>query len=1157
MATLIQRFDIALEGNQLSVRLPEQVGNLLVIKNTIEGLVKNPPTSLGDFSRVLNELRLPDLVGSDFATSLGSLQGAVPTELSSVTGELVNKLAELKITISTRLVATIDDALAAIRAIHRLGTVDFSCLQQPKTGSSGAVGGPGPAPAGGAGPSAGSTPTGTSPASGSQPSSIEAASDQVKFINDRLGGLPAPFNVESFLPWLDNLLAFRHKPGILPNTIPIVDDILDPLNTLTAWHSSSPTQIREHMVQSVDSLLQLVRSTVPGLMGAMVADLAASSTRLDAARLRQVAEGLTARLAELKTAINSGNIGGTAGAVDEINSLLDAYESLSLSMRNGLLPTLPALNSRLSALPENLKDEMAHLVSVLLPNPALGEVANALPELRKNPAIAKEIEKQFEPLMKWMQAFTDLLDVKAVQEPLQTVAENARNAVDGLEDGLAQATAQVRAVFAELESLVDHLDTKAQVDRIEAGIGAFKIELVKRIETLFAPVRDAISQVIKGADKQIDAFSPDDVVEALRAAMTNLAAVFTDPDVVSAMDTIRNTVDSVRIQIDGLSFAPLTDEIIAGISEIAEALGSIDPSKLNPALEVALQAALAILPNDLQIMTDPLVGEFDGMVESGPVVLLEGVKAKSDEVLGKVHSFKPAALIGDQLSKPYNDLLAAMEAFKPSSLLAPADDEVAKLKQRMIAQADPGKLIEPLEEPFSQLTASLDRFKPGDLVKPLGDAISKTIDEILAVLPGDEIASQIDSALGVIKGVVGFCRAIVDMLNKTNLILSGLADSETQFSDLLESILEKIDSISDLAPLESKLRQLSAALDETKASALATAFQNAVTPLLGALETLNPGGLHAGLIRAYSDVSRSALEALPASAKKAAIAAALNRFDPLDPEFGRPYQSLAVYRKNLADAKAALAASLADWDSRYHSVDGTMAHFRLTDVTTAQLREWVREEVRRSFLELLKAVLARVEVLALPFSATFAQITTLVNLLESKIEDLLLGPNSLEGIRDSVNDLLKCLRDFNLNFLTESLDGVFNKVRDKVNSVNPAKFKKILSDSFNGMLDEIDLSLIIPREDVKTLDDDFGALIAKLKKLDPKALVTDIVQPEYERTIIPLVDAFDISALLQAIIERLRSLDAELKVELKRVNDAFREMKGSVPMAGASVSISL
>ncbi|GAK58615.1 hypothetical protein U27_05589 [Candidatus Vecturithrix granuli] len=1152
MPTLFQRLDTVLDGNELSTRLPEQVEKLTSITNTVVGLIQDPPDSLADFSRILNELPLPDLVGSDFASSLSSLQSALPSELSSVVGDLVNGLSELQNTVSTELVEILDDALKAILAIHRLIQIDFSCLSSSKSESSNTR-----SRSSSNGSDSGDLGNRRLSNREIEISGIAEASNQIKTINKVLDSFPSPFNIENFLNWLKDVVAIRHKQNLLPGTIPIIDDIIDPLNTLTTWRSFNADQICDHLVRSLQNLVTFTRSTVYRLMSNLASDLSATTSQLETATLSQIADSLTMRLHELQLSVNSANLSDTLEAVNEINTQLNNYESLRATMQTGLLSILPVLNSRLNTLADDLFDEMGHLVSVLRPNPAIGEIANALPKSNDDYAVLEAIEEQFQPLSEWMEDLTNQIDFQVIQEPLSAVANTAHTAVDNLEQGLIQVTVQVRAIFGKVESLLDEIDTYALINQIKNAIEDFEVELIQQIKSLFALARDAVAQIISSINGQMDKFSPEDVIAALRQMMASLTSVFNDAAVVSAINDIRKTLDQVKTQIEQLSFAPLTAQVISGIEEISVTLKSIDTSALNATLQAALQVALALLPDDIKPLTDPLIGEFDNLVESGPVSLLQSVQAQPEKLLDKVRDFEPATLIGDSLSKPYEDLLSKMHAFKPSTLLDPVNAEIDKLKQRLENKANPGKLIELLEQPFNQLLADFDQFKPEALVKPLDDAISNTINNILTVLPVDEILHQIDTVLGSIKEVVDFGENLVKMFEKITKIFAGLSDSENQLTNWMNAILGKVESIRDLSVLETKFTELAAVIDEIKASPLNAIFQNATTPLLNALNTLDPKTRHVALIQAYSGFPRSTLETLPDSTEKTAIIAALDRFNPLNPDFGAPYQALLLYKTTLSQAHTNLQTVFGDWDRHYHSEDSTLAQFQVTPITTSQLRSWLQEEMSVSFLGPLKVLFVRIEALASPINMVFTQITNLVTTLQAKINDLLLGPTSLEGIRNTLNDLIQRLHDFNLDFLTESLEDIFKQLREKINQINPANFKETLNQSFTNMLTEINLSLIIPTADLQTLDNNFNALIEKFKTLDPKKLVTEVVQPEYEATIVPLIETFDLRELLEAIIERLRSLDEELKNEMKRVNAAFRTMKNSIPSMNVAGAISL
>jgi hypothetical protein len=69
--------------------------------------------------------------------------------------------------------------------------------------------------------------------------------------------------------------------------------------------------------------------------------------------------------------------------------------------------------------------------------------------------------------------------------------------------------------------------------------------------------------------------------------------------------------------------------------------------------------------------------------------------------------------------------------------------------------------------------------------------------------------------------------------------------------------------------------------------------------------------------------------------------------------------------------------------------------------------------------------------------------------------------------------------------------------------------------------------------------------------------VVEIVQPEFEEKIIPLLEIFDISAVLTALFDQLAGVEEELKAEMARVNEAYQRMRDSVPSISISIDIDI
>jgi hypothetical protein len=237
---------------------------------------------------------------------------------------------------------------------------------------------------------------------------------------------------------------------------------------------------------------------------------------------------------------------------------------------------------------------------------------------------------------------------------------------------------------------------------------------------------------------------------------------------------------------------------------------------------------------------------------------------------------------------------------------------------------------------------------------------------------------------------------------------------------------------------------------------------------------------------------------------------------------------------------------LGGWDGRYHGPDGALSCVTGLQASTANLSTWVGGTLGGA-LRPLRSLLT----LAGPIGALIApvatQIQALVGDLAGKVTQLLTGPGSVGAIKGAIDGLVARLHGLNLNFLTQSLGDVFHTVRAKLEALSPAALKGIVDKAFNDMLGTLDLGLILPAADVAALDADYHAVIAKLQALDPKKLVIDVVQPQFDTKVKPLIQAFDLAAALDAVSQMLQRLKGDLRTELGKVNDAYKAMLAAAP----------
>ncbi len=1148
MPTLFERLDTGVGGTDLSVKLTVQTGQLGSLATTVRSLITNPPSSLDDLTASLGDLQVPDLgVGPQFAGMLGNLRTAVPTDISSVIGPLTTGLGELETTIGPGLTTVLAGALDVVLAVQRLATTDFRCLGAGGGAGANGNGGPPPPPENGGDPPPENG--GATQAGGGTATATAAATASATRLNTVLDRLPTPLTIPGFLGFVATLLDDPERDTLLPHVFPLLDGVRDPLVTLVAWDGMTGAEIRSDFAATLAATRDLVAGVGAGAVGSVAADVVAATSGLPTTPLSQIADGLAARLQELADAVTAGDLGGTGPAVGALNALLDQYDVLRADLEDPLT-NLADLSSRVGALPDDLEDRMTIALGALggstEPTGLVETLAGLLASEADGPAI-QALEDQLSAFAAWLQDLVAKLDLSALEEPLGAVADSARGAVDAVDDALVGVTLQAQALFAELESVLDGVDVEALRAQVEQAIGDFGDELVAKLTELFAPARDAVHEVIETIDEGVDAFDPADIVSALQDVIEQLTGVLDDPEVASAIGSISTAIEASAQELEALSFAPIVDGIVEAIDAVAELLRGIDTAELGVPGQLALTAAVELLPEDLTPATDPLIVDFGVLVESGPVPLVASVRAQPERLLASVRRFEPGTLVGSALSAPFDALVTQMEAFKPSALLAPVEQELASLKARLKKEASPGLALAPLEPLFDDLLAAFDQLHPGQLVAPLEEVITRVVEGIIEALPVDETFAAVDSALAEIQNVVDIGNTIETTLERLRDTLEAFENPAQQLADWIDSILAKVEPLPDDGSVAAALAALDTAIDGVRAQELESLLAAGLTPALATLDGLNATARLTSVVQAYRKLSTPALTALPDSAEKAAIVAALNRFDPLDPAFGDPYRAIAGFRNDLLATKAALTEALAGWDERHHAAGGTLAELAASQPVPAQLAARVREHLDARFVQPLTAAFSATQPIAATLAAMARQVEKVMEDVNDKLGAILTGPDSLTAIRDAVQELVDRLRTFDLGFLTESLNDVFENVRGKLDAANPSHLRELVDGVFDDMLAALSLAQILPPADVAALDAAYAEVRDKLKQLDPGTLVTEVVQPEFEATIVPLLAAFDLTPLLDALIARLQSLDEELRAEMDRVNEAWQRLRDSIP----------
>jgi ElaB/YqjD/DUF883 family membrane-anchored ribosome-binding protein len=1150
VATLFARLDVALDGNDVTVQVEGHAAALTGIGGTLSSVLENPPGAVADLSQALGSLPLPDLDvgGLRLASVYEDLRDALPTDLSGLLEAVISGLQTLQATASEQIAGVVGAALESVTALRALAELDLRCLD-PRA------------------PAAPETPGGTPPASpgaspgagdgDAEPSGAAAAQAGVERTNAVLDMLPSPLDVRGFMTFVHGLLAIPQRATLLPHSVPALDAVKDPLDTLMTWDGMTGEQIRSDFAATLTAAGDLVRSSFGAALDGLVTDLEAATDVIPVSDLTNIATGLSTHLEALASAVSAGDVSDTEATVSEMEELLDQYAVVRAAIPLANLDTLPR---RVAGRAVEL-ERRATLAESALPEASGGAgLVEMLSGFLNQDASAENIADLRDVIsaqIAWLQDLIDKIDVSALQEPIEQIAQGAQGAVDALDAALVDVTLQIQELFGSVRDLIAEVDLAELRSQTEQAMQEFRQDLTAHLNAFFEPARAAVAAVVEQIGETADQFDPEQVVDALRGAVEAVAGVLEDPEVAAAIAEIRGVVEGAKDGLEQLSFAPVIDPVVEAIDEVAEILRTIDTSLLPTPAQLALQAALAILPEDLTPVTDPIALEFGALIDAGPLPLLEGVRAQPDRLLESIRRFEPAALIGSALSEPLEAVLGQLESFRPSSLLEPVAAQFDDLKQRLAEDAAPGRLLQPLEPPFAQLLQSLDMLRPEDVVAPLEQTISEVINSVLEASPADEILEQTGEILGRIQMVGGVLSGVVDTVVRIRDLLAGFADPAAQLEAWIDSILGKVEPLPDDGSIAAALSALESALDAARGTAFTTRIDTALNPLTAALGTLAPQQRLTAIIHAHRAVSPTALAALPDSPEKTAIAEVLERSNPMQAEFARPYRALDVLRRDLAASRASLGVGLQNWDQRHHGAGSAFGKLRGLEPVPAQLAQQAREALNDRFVRPVSGLLAMAGPLQRVLDGVVGELQLLSASVEAKTAALVEGPGSLEGIRNALEQFVERLRGLDLAFLTDSVTELFDDVRSELSAIDPASLREAVDEAFAELLDGLSVEQVLPAAELQAVDLAYEEIIEKLQALDPEALVVDVVQPEFEATLLPLLESFDLSRLLEILVERLRALDDELRVELGRVNDAYKALRDAVPPLGISIDIDI
>jgi len=1172
MAGILASLDAKLGPIDVGGLVSQQAGALGPVSDAVSALTGGAPDGLQDLLDTMKELPMPKFpFGIDLSTTFGSARGALPSDLSSVSGDLMSGLQNLSDTVSAQFGQLLAGVVKAVSSLADLTQIDFRCEPggagseapgEPEGGGGAPGGAPGGAQDGGEPPGGGQGGGGGGGGpggGGSTPSPTAQALDQVKSVLDLV---PPDLSVDTALAWLvkaTDLPAADFTAGL---GLPLIDDVRDALVTLLDWKQLDASGVAANLAQSLGDAASFVQASIDAAMSGASADLAAAAQGLHVQDLGTIADGLASGLAQIKTAVAAGDLSGTSGAIAQLGSLLDQLDSIRPDL-DPVLAGLPALAEQAAALPRQLEDQVEHVVSVLGPAARVGPlpVVQVPPGALEGPAM-QAMTKPLSSAVGWLQDLLAKLDIPQVSQALETVVGPAMSAIDDLETGLVAVTTEVQHLFGQVQSVLDQVDVAGAAQQVEQAIQGFSDTVVAKLGQVFEPVRTAIHAAVDAIGSALGGFDPQAIADGMQAAMQAIGEVLGDPAVTDTVKSIHDAVSAAAQALGSVSFSSVCDDVVDAIEGVTDVLQAIPPPLVTPPIHDAIAQVLGALPKDLAPITDPLVDDLNQAIEQGPSQFIETAKDAVATVVEKVEAFDPAKVAAGEVSTALGGVVEQMQGFQPSALLAPVREELESLKDRVRQAGNPGALLEPFAEPFAELMEAFGSLDPDALLAPLDEAVQAAVNGVLDAIPAEDALDQLGATLQRVADVVAPIDSVVAAMQRIQQIVDLLSDPDALVDAWLDPILDELTTV-DVASIEPALSDLKAAIAKTKAAEL----QPVLSPLLDPAASMGgtaPQVKLAAVIQAYLGVSPAAVAALhPDSAEKADLTTLLGRFDPSDPEFGKPWTSLGDWAEHLGSAGTSLTELLQGWDARFHADGTVLGCLAALQPTGADLRQFVgqaADDLVRPVLRVLFGMAQPVGVAIQPFATEFE---ALAGSVHAALDGLVGGPASLQSLTTAAQGLIQRLRDFNLGFLRDAVGALFTDLEGKLKALDPSALGQALDQAFEEMLSAISLDLLIAPADLAELDQTYASVLQTVEDLDPEKALAPL-RDVYDNDVKPLVKTLDVTEDLQTVLDSLQALQTELPDGVDRVNKAYKEMLNSVPApmpisidVGADLGVSL
>ncbi|MEM0995712.1 MAG: hypothetical protein AAGN35_01475 [Bacteroidota bacterium] len=1118
---LIADIELITGGNSACDILEIPVNALRSAANSLDNMKNNPPAAIRDLTAELEALTPPQIPGVDaLAAGIASVKDKLPNDAGDLTQPLADAINDFFGTLEENFAGKLDDMIGGLTGLGHVAGLAMGASPLP-----------------------------------------EDLDDTLDSLEVSLNVLPSPLTVESLLTFINAGLENFPRTLFKNRYIPIIDELRDKLGTTLRWKAMNGQEIADELENTLLKLAQVIRATFIGnCLDPVLDDLQRFNDSIDEPALTTALDGMTSSLTTVRQAVEAGDI---SAVTSDVAALLEYRTFITNALGNVDAQTIIFRNSlqEIERMDTELEDRVVHFLSLIQPNNDLRTFYLLLAPLAEQ-MNTQSIEVIVDKLGEYLGSFSGILkgiNLNSVKDDFISAMEAAADGIESLRTTMMEMTISFSAMMEEVKDTLDGLGLDGIVTTMESGLNNFTATVENAADQLFGPVQDFFKGIFQNIRDFLAQLDPDTIVAALRDIISQFTDLLSNPQLLEAIDQVKQAIDDVNAEIAQFSFKPGADVVIEGIDKVEQILKKLATLEIPDFLKIAVQLALDQINPTLDPVVDALVDELEKIIDEGPRKVLLQVKVGPQKLVDIISRYSPENLVADCIGPAFQDLLTEMTRFKPSSLLEPIQAALDAVKEQVQRLGDPETLLAPLDEPFMEVIGILDAFDPEEIISPLDDAMQNGVQTILEILPLGAANAVFDQIAGlglIIQALADKATRIQSFIDGLRIRLSGLQGAQQQMQAISADIASRIDAFTDISGVTTAMDEVSLALADIHSASLTAEVNNVLNPLIAKVQSLQVKPKLAAIASALTSFPLEQLASLPPSLNKTNLEAFLTQFDPTVGQIAAPAELLDTLPAAVASAREDFDELMLEWNDRHLEANGPIMALYQPTLTAAELRTMLKDTMENELTRLLEPFMIIVERLEGGARGLALKLTDVIDGINDLLDDLTDITDAVEELRTALDDLVETFLSFNLNFISESFGEIFDALRNQLMGLLPSGIAEALSDMYKDLLGLLDVTELL---DASALDAEFLAIIDLLRGLDPSEIIVNALQPEFEK-VLEFILRFDLSVQIDAFLEQIDRLIDDLRTELDRVSVKYEDMWQAVPSnlsGGVSASLSV